>query len=59
MVNDLKLARVGDGDVLRWLAGLASVRFYLLHNIQALDDGSENDVAIIQPRRFHRGDEEL
>lgn len=57
--NDLKLARVGDGDVLRWLAGLASVRFNLLHDIHAFDDSSEDNMTVVQPGCLNSGDKEL
>lgn len=57
--NDLELARVGDGDVLRGLARLASVRLDLLDDVHAFDDGSENDVTVVQPRSFDSRDEEL
>lgn len=55
----LKLARVGDGDVLRRLSRLTSVRLDLLHDVHALYDGAKNDVTVVQPRSLHRGDEEL
>jgi len=53
------LARVGDGDVLGWLARLATVRFNLLHDVHSLDDSSEHDVTVVQPGRLDSGDEEL
>lgn len=57
--GDLKLARVGDGDVLRGLARLASITFDLLDDVHALHDGSEHDVTVVQPRCLDGGDEEL
>lgn len=56
---NLKLARVGDGDVLRWLARLAAERLDLLHDVHSLDDGAEHDVTVVEPRSLHGGDEEL
>lgn len=59
MLSDLELATVADGDVLRWLARLAAKRLNLLNNIHALNDGSEDNMTVIQPRGLHGGDEEL
>lgn len=59
MLSDLKLATVADGDVLRGLAGLASVRFNLLHNVHAFNDSAENNMTVVQPRCLHSCDEEL
>lgn len=53
------MARVGDGDILRRLSRLASVRLDLLNDVHAFDNGAENDVTIVQPRRLDSGDEEL
>lgn len=47
--SDLKLARVGDSNVLRWLAALAAIRFKLLHDVHAFDDSSENNMTVVQP----------
>lgn len=49
MGSDLKLARVGDSDALRWLARLAAIRFNLLHNIHSFNDSSKNNMTIVQP----------
>lgn len=57
--GNLKLARVGDSDVLRWLAGLAAVTFNLLDDVHALNDSSEDDVTVVQPGSLHSGDKEL
>lgn len=59
VVVDLELARVGDGDVLRGLARLASIRFNLLHDVHAFNDGAEHNVTVVQPRCLHGCDEEL
>jgi len=53
------LARVGDGDGLARLAGLAAERFDLLDNVHALDDGAKDDVLVVQPRGLDRADKEL
>lgn len=59
MLSDLKLARVADGDVLRWFARLATVRLNLLHNVHAFNDGTKHDVTVVQPSCLHGCDEEL
>lgn len=53
------MARVGDGDILGWLARLTAIRFNLLYDVHAFDDGAENDVTIVQPGCLDSGDEEL
>jgi hypothetical protein len=38
---------------------LRAIRFNLLDEVHALNDCAEDDVTIVQPARFHGGDEEL
>lgn len=45
----LKLATVSNDDLLRGSTTFAAVALHLLHDVQALDDGSEDDVFAIQP----------
>jgi len=53
------LATVRDGDVLGWLAGLATVRLNFLHDVHSFHNCTEHDMAIVQPRSLNSGDKEL
>lgn len=59
MRNKLQLTTVGDNNLLGSLSRLVSIRFNLSDNIHALDDSAEDNVAIVQPRGLHGGNEEL
>jgi hypothetical protein len=58
-IANLELTAVGNDDL--GLGGTArrTVRLDLLDDVQALDDGAEDDVLAVQPRGLLCADEEL
>merc|ERR1719414_1115265 len=54
-----ELAAVGDEHGLGRLPGLRADTLYLLHNVHALGDRSEDNVLAIKPGRLHGAEEEL
>lgn len=54
-----QLTAIGDGDGLLWFPTLTAKRFNLLDQVHAFDHAAKDDVSVVQPGCFHRGDEEL
>lgn len=54
-----QLTAVGDGDGLLWFPTLTAKRFNLLDDVHAFDHTAKDNVSVVQPWCFHRGDEEL
>jgi len=52
-------ATVSDRNGLLCFSALATEAFNLLNNIHAFNDGTEDDVTVVQPRCFHGCNEEL
>ena len=50
-----QLSAVSDGDNLASLAALRANRLHFEHDVHALDDATEHDVAAIQPARLDCG----
>lgn len=55
----LKLSTAGNGNGLLRFAALGTKWFNLLDDIHTFDDGTENDMTVIQPWGFHGCNEEL
>lgn len=53
------MTTIGDGDFLRRLSGLRSQSLNLFHDVHALNDGTEDDVPVVQPGSLDGSDEEL
>lgn len=57
--DDLQLSAVGDNNLFGGFARVAAEALDLPHDIHALDDAAEHDVAVIEPGSLHGRDEEL
>jgi hypothetical protein len=58
-IANLELTAVGNDDLGLGGAARRTVRLDLLDDVQALDDGAEDDVLAVQPRGLLSADEEL
>jgi len=59
MEVELKLSRLGDGDLGTCTTGVAANLLDGLHDIHTRSDPSENDVLAVQPRGLGSAEEEL
>lgn len=54
-----QLTAVGDNDLLVRFSALGTITFNLLDHIHTFNDGTEDDMTVVQPGSFHGRNEEL
>jgi len=57
--SHLELTAIGNDKLLLWRAAAGAEALHLLDDLLTVDDLAEDDVLAVQPRAWHRGDEEL